>query len=135
MASLTNIRNGIGTNLGGISSLIVYSFVPDFIEPPTAVVGVASLVEYDASMQRGADRYEIPVFVYVSRVDAQDSQETLDGYLASTGSSSIKTNIESDVTLGGSADSTRVVEAKEVGVYNVNNVDYLGVEFTVEVIA
>ena len=135
MASLTSIRNGIGTNLGNISSLIVYNFVPDFIEPPTAVVGVVETIEYDTTIQRGADKYEIPIFIYVSRVDAQDSQETLDGYLASTGASSVKAQIESDVTLGGSANSCRVIEAKEVGVYTINNIDYLGVEFIVEVIA
>ena len=135
MASLTSIRNGIGSNLSAISSLSVFNYVPDSIEPPTAVVGVVETVEYDTTIQRGADKYEIPVFVYVSRVDAQDSQETLDSYLASTGSSSIKTKIESDVTLGGSANSCRVIEAKEVGVYTINNIDYLGVEFIVEVIA
>ena len=135
MASLTSIRNGLGTNLENISSLTVFKFVPDFVEPPTAVVGVVELIEYDITIQRGADKYEIPVFVYVSRVDAQDSQETLDGYLASTGSSSVKAQIESDVTLGGAANSCRVIEAKEVGVYTINNIDYLGVEFTVEVIA
>ena len=135
MASLTSIRNGIGTNLGNISTLTVFNFVPDFIEPPTAVVGVVETIEYDTTIQRGADKYEIPIFVYVSRVDAQDSQETLDGYLASTGASSVKAQIESDVTLGGSANSSRVVEAKEVGVYTVNNIDYLGAEFIVEVIA
>jgi len=135
LASLTSIRNGIGTNLGNITSLLIYNYVPDFIEPPTAVVGVVETIEYDTTIQRGADKYEIPVFVYVSRVDAQDSQETLDSYLASTGASSVKTQIESDKTLGGSANSCRVIEAKEVGVYTVNNIDYLGVEFIVEVIA
>ena len=71
----------------------------------------------------------------MSRVDAQDSQETLDGYLASSGASSVKAKVESDVTLGGVAQSTRVVEADNYGVYTINNIDYLGVEFTVEVIA
>jgi|TARA_X000001388_G_scaffold75157_1_gene69376 hypothetical protein len=135
VASLTSIRNGIGTNLSNISSLTVFNFVPDFVEPPTAVVGVVELIEYDITIQRGADKYEIPIYVYVSRVDAQDSQETLDSYLASTGSSSVKAQIESDITLDGSANSCRVIEAKEVGVYTINNIDYLGVEFTVEVIA
>ena len=135
MASVTSIRNGIGDNLANISSLTVFKFVPDFIEPPTAVVGVVENIEYDTTIQRGADKYEIPVFVYVSRVDAQDSQETLDSYLASSGSESIKAQVESDVTLGGSANSCRVIEANEVGMYTVNSIDYLGVEFTVEVIA
>ena len=135
MASLTNIRNGIATNLGNISSLSVYGYVPDSIEPPTAIVGVVDSVEYDTSMARGADTYEIPVLLYVSRVDAQDSQETLDSYLASSGSNSIKAPIESDDTLDGSAMSCRVVEASNYGVYTINNIDYLGVEFEVSVVA
>jgi len=135
MASLTNIRNGIATNLGNISSLSVYGYVPDSIEPPTAIVGVVDSVEYDTSMARGADTYEIPVLLYVSRVDAQDSQETLDSYLASSGANSIKAQIESDDTLNGSAMSCRVVEASNYGVYTINNIDYLGVEFEVSVVA
>tara|TARA_R110002020_G_scaffold298258_3_gene514130 strand:+ start:177 stop:584 length:408 start_codon:yes stop_codon:yes gene_type:complete len=135
MASLTSIRNGIATNLGNISSLFVYGYVPDSIEPPTAVVGVVESVEYDTSMARGADTYEIPVLLYVSRVDAQDSQETLDTYLASTGANSIKAQVESDQTLGGSAMSCRVVEASNYGVYTINDIEYLGVEFEVSVVA
>ena len=132
MASLSSIRSGIATNLGNISTLTVFGFVPDSIEPPTAVVGVVDNIEYDTAMARGADTYSIPVFLYVSRVDAQD---TLDAFLASSGSSSVKTQIESDVTLGGVANSARVVEADNYGVYTINNIDYLGCEFTVEVIA
>ena len=135
MASLSSIRSGIATNLGNISSLTVFGFVPDSIEPPTAVVGVVDNIEYDTSMSRGADTYTIPVFLYVSRVDAQDAQDTLDAFLASSGSSSVKTQIESDSTLGGVANSARVVEADNYGVYSINNIDYLGCEFTVEVIA
>ena len=135
MASLTSIRNGIATNLGNITSLFVYGYVPDSIEPPTAIVGVVESVEYDTSMARGADTYEIPVLLYVSRVDAQDSQETLDTYLASTGANSIKAQIESDQTLSGSAMSCRVVEASNYGVYTINDIEYLGVEFEVSVVA
>ena len=135
MASLTNIRNEIKNNLANITSLSVYGYVPDSIEPPTAVVGVMETIDYDASMQRGADKYDIPVYLYVSRVDAQDSQETLDGYLASAGASSVKAQIESDSTLNGEAQSVRVTSASNYGVYNINNISYLGVEFIVEVIA
>ena len=135
MASLTSIRNGIATNLGNISSLSVYGYVPDSIEPPTAIVGVVESIDYDSTMARGSDTYNIPILLYVSRVDAQDSQETLDGYLASTGASSVKAQVESDLTLNGSAQSVRVVEADNYGVYTVNDIDYLGVEFGVEVIA
>ena len=135
MASLSSIRSGIATNLGNISSLTVFGFVPDSIEQQTAVVVVVDNIEYDSTMARGADTYSIPVFLYVSRVDAQDSQDTLDAFLASTGSSSVKAQVESDITLGGEAQSVRVVEADNYGVYTINNIDYLGCEFTIEVIA
>jgi hypothetical protein len=135
MANLSSIRSGIATNLENISSLTVFGFVPDSIEPPTAVVGVVDTLEYDSTMARGADTYNIPVFLYVSRIDAQDSQDTLDAFLASSGSSSVKAQVESDITLGGQAQSVRVVEADNYGVYTINNIDYLGVEFMIEVIA
>ena len=135
MANLTNIRNEIGNNLANITSLSVFKFVPDSVEPPTAVVGVMDTITYDDTMARGSDRYSVPVYLYVSRVDAQDSQETLDGYLVSSGASSVKTQIESDTTLNGEAQSVRVVSAGNYGVYEINNINYLGVEFIVEVIA
>ena len=65
----------------------------------------------------------------------QDSQETLDGFLVSSGANSVKAQIESDTTLNGEAQSVRVVSAGNYGVYEINNINYLGVEFIVEVIA
>ena len=59
MASLTSIRNAIRTNLANITSLTVFGFVPDSIEPPTAIVGVVESVNYDLTESRGADRYDL----------------------------------------------------------------------------
>ena len=135
MANFTNIRNEIGNNLANITSLSVFKFVPDSVEPPTTVDCVMDTITYDESMSRGADKYSVPVYLYVSRVDAQDSQETLDGFLVSSGANSVKAQIESDTTLNGEAQSVRVVSAGNYGVYEINNINYLGVEFIVEVIA
>jgi len=135
MASLSSIRSGLSTRLATISGLSVYSYVPDSIEPPTAVVGVMSSVDYDSTMSRGSDSYEIPLYLYVSRVDAELSQDSLDEFLAGSGSSSIKQAIEGDSTLGGVVSSARVVEASNYGVYTINSIDYLGVEFSVEIIS
>ena len=134
MASLSSIRSGLSTRLATISGLSVYSYVPDSIEPPTAVVGVMSSVDYDSTMSRGSDLYEIPLYLYVSRVDAELSQDSLDEFLAGSGSKSIKQAIEGDSTLGGVVSSARVVEASNYGVYTINSIDYLGVEFNVEII-
>ena len=43
-------------------------------------------------MQRGSDTYEIPVILYIQKVDAQSAQDSLDAFLASSGSDSIKSN-------------------------------------------
>jgi hypothetical protein len=134
MASLSSIRSGLSTRLATILGLSVYAYVPDSIEPPTAVVGVMSSVDYDSTMSRGSDMYEIPLYLYVSRVDAELSQDSLDEFLAGSGSSSIKQAIEGDTTLGGVVSSARVVEASNYGVYTINSIDYLGVEFSVEII-
>ena len=52
MASLTSIRNAIRTNLANITSLTVFGYVPDSIEPPTAIVGVVESVNYDLTESR-----------------------------------------------------------------------------------
>ena len=136
MALLTSIRDGLKTNLETISGLTAYEYVPDWIEPPIALVAPINSLNYDSTMARGADTYEIPVIVYISRVDAQLSQDTVDGYLASTGATSVKAAIESDPTLGGAAMSVRVVSATDYGEYEVTQgTSFLGVTFNIEVIA
>lgn len=136
MALLTSIRDGLKTNLETISGLTAYEYVPDWIEPPIALVAPINSLNYDSTMARGADTYEIPVIVYISRVDAQLSQDAVDGYLASSGATSVKAAIESDTTLGGAAMSVRVVSATDYGEYEVTQgTSFLGVTFNVEVIA
>ena len=85
-------------------------------------------------MQRGADTYVIPCRLLIGNVDAQLAQETLDGFIASSGANSVKQAIESDVTLSGVVSSVRVTEARDYGSYTMNNTDLIGVDFMVEVV-
>ena len=136
MALLTSIRDGLKTNLETISGLTAYEYVPDWIEPPIALVAPINSLNYDSTMARGADTYEIPIVVYISRIDAETAQDGVDAYLASTGATSVKAAIESDPTLGGAAMSVRVVSATDYGEYEVTQgTSFLGVTFNVEVIA
>ena len=135
MALLTSIRDGLKTNLETISGLTAYEYVLDWIEPPIALVAPLNSLNYDSTMARGADTYEIHVIVYISRVDAQTSQDEVDSYLASTGATSVKAAIESDPTLGGAAMSVRVISATDYGEYEVTQgTSFLGVTFNIEVI-
>ena len=136
MASFSSIRAGLKTNLETISGLTVYDYVPDFLEPPIAIIAPLNTLNYDSTMARGADTYEVPVILYISRIDAETSQDTVDSYLASSGATSVKAAIESDPTLGGAAMSVRVISASDYGEYEVTQgTSFLGVTFNVEVIA
>lgn len=134
MATVSAIRDGLKTRLETISGLRASDYVPEQINPPVAVIGGPLTLAYDSTMARGADRYTIPVRLFVSRVSDRASQEKLDGYLAASGAGSVKAAIEGDITLGGAVMSTRVVEARSYGSFVVGDVSYLGVEFVVDVI-
>ena len=135
MATFTSIRDGLKTRLETISSLTVYDIVPDFLDPPAVIIAQFNTLNFDSTMQRGSDTYEIPVILYIQKVDAQSAQDSLDAFLASSGSDSIKAAIEGDITLGGAAMSVRVVSATDYGEYEVSQgTSFLGVTFIVEVI-
>ena len=136
MATFTAIRDGIKTRLETITGVTVYDTVPDYLDPPAAIVAPLTSLDYDATMGRGADTYQIPVIFYIQRVDAATAQDSLDTFLQASGSDSVKAAIEGDITLGGAAMSVRVVSASDYGEYEVSQgTSYLGVTFNLEVIA
>lgn len=134
MASISDIRNGIATNLGTISGLRTSAWIPDQINPPIAIVKPDS-ISFDRAMQRGMDLMQFSVLAIVGRVDERSAQARLDAYCATTGASSIKAAIESDQTLGSAAFDVRVTEMRNYTSLPVGDVTYLAAEFAVEVIA
>lgn len=135
MADLAAIIDGLTDNLGTIDKLRVQPEVLDTVPIPCAIVGPPTSVTYDEVMARGADLYTFTVRVLVARASERAAQRALFGYTAGTGAKSIKAAIESDKTLGGAADTVRVISAGNLGVYGYGDADYMGAEFTVEVIA
>ena len=135
MATFSSIRDGLKTRLATISGVTVYDTVPDFLDPPAIIIAPFNTLNFDTTMARGADTYEIPVILYIQRVDAASAQDSLDAFLASSGGSSVKAAIEGDLTLGGAAMSARVVSATDYGEYEVSQgTSYLGVTFNIEVL-
>lgn len=135
MASISDLRTGIATNLASIPGLRTSSTVPDSVNPPIAVV-MPNSINYDISFARtGGDEYEFIVMVIVGRVDERTSQNRLDAYCSGTGPESIKGAIESDKTLGGTAFSLRVTNLRSYNQLTVGDITYLHGEFTVQVYA
>ena len=87
MASITDIRQGIATNLGTITGLRTASVIPEDPKPPIGIV-TFERVEYDTAMARALDTYTFRVILVVGRVDSRGAQINLDGYLSGSGSTS-----------------------------------------------
>ena len=135
MANVSDLRNGLATNLATISGLRTAATVPDQINPPVAVV-IPTSITYDTAFARtGGDEYEFSVMVIVGRVDERMAQNKLDAYCSGTGSQSIKAAIESDRTLGGKAFDCRVTSLRNYNQVSVADVTYLAAEFVVQVYA
>jgi len=134
MASVSDLRTGIATNLATIYGLRTAATVPDNPNPPIAIVYPQS-ISFDDTFQRGMQTYTFIVTVIVGRVDERTAQNKLDAFVSSTGSSSIKLAIESDKSLGGKAFDVRVSEMRNYGQLAVGEVTYLSSEFSVLVYA
>lgn len=135
MADIAAIQTAIATALGTISGLRTQTEERDSATPPTAIIGLPSSVTYDFAFGRGADTYTFDIRVVTGRAAERAAQVLLAGYVSGTGSSSIKAALESDPTLGGVIDSCRVQSANGIGIYQFGEIEYLGVNVTLEVIA
>jgi hypothetical protein len=130
MASVTDLRTRIATNLATITGLRTSPTLPDNPNPPIALVTPIS-VSFDDSFKRGMQTYTFVISVIVGRADERTAQNKLDGFVSSTGSSSVKLAVESDKTLGGNAFDCRVTEMRNYGQLTIGDVIYLSAEFTV----
>jgi hypothetical protein len=128
MATISEIRTGIATNLLTITGLRAADTVPDNPQPPVAIVQPNS-IEYDRTFRRGLDQYSFTVTVIVGRASERSAQRLLDVYCSGTGSSSVKTAIESNRTLTGLIQDLRVTAMRNYGTISLGDVTYLAAEF------
>lgn len=103
MASLKDIRTAVKTTLeAAISGLTVHRTVPGTVNVPAVIVRPApdDTADFWVAMDRGTDTWQLDLLVLVNRADAQLSEDTLDGYVTGSGSSSIRQAIFQAKTLG-----------------------------------
>jgi hypothetical protein len=130
MASLSALRAGIATRLATITGLRNAATVPDNPNPPIAVV-LPNSIDYHTAFAKGMQTYSFTVILIVGRVDERTAQNKLDGFVSSTGASSVKLAIEGDKTLGGAAFDVIVTEMRNYGQLSIGEVVYLSAEFSV----
>jgi len=131
--SISDIRDGLATNLATISGLRTAADLPDNPTPPIAVVQLNN-VSYDQAFKQGLALYSFTITVIVGRVSERTAQARLNAY-ASTGAGGIKQAIQSDKTLGGNAFDVRLQEMTNIGAITLGEQQYLAAEFSAVVYA
>ena len=130
---ISDIRAGLANNLSAIAGLRTYAEIPDQPNIPCAIVSLNN-IQFDRSFQRGMTEYNFTITVVVGRASERNSQARLDS-LASNGDDSIKSAVENDKTLDGSAYDVRVISMDNIGAVNLNDTTYLGMDLSVTVYA
>jgi len=131
--SITDIRDGLATNLATISGLRTSAELPDQPNPPIAVVQLNN-VTYDQAFQGGLVLYNFTITVIVGKVAERLAQQRLNAY-ASTGAGGVKTALQSDKTLGGHAFDVKLQEMTNIGAITLGEQQYLAAEFAAIVYA
>jgi hypothetical protein len=132
MASISDLRAGIATNLATIAGLRTGSTIPENVNPPFAIVAPSSM-SYHQSFANGMTTYNFVVTLVVGRADGRSAQNALDAFCSSTGSSSIRVAVESNRTLGGKAFDCVVTGMRNYGSLAIGDNTYLAAEFDLTV--
>jgi hypothetical protein len=133
MATISELRQGLATNLQTISGLRVVDTLPDLVNPPMAMIGLTK-VAYNQQNQRSMAEYTFQVTVVLGRVSERTAQRDMD-VLVAPGQGSVKYAIESNRTLSGKAYDVFVPELSAIGAVSINGIDYFSAEFSVQVFA
>lgn len=132
--TISAVRDAAQTQLATITGLRCYDLIPDTINVPAAIVGQLEIV-WDETMQRGLDAATFDVLIVASRMSDRSAQDKLDGFLAGTGASSVKTVLEAgspNGTLNGTVSTIRVVRATPISI-TIASIEYLAYRYEVEI--
>ena len=100
MATISAVRTALASTLStAIVDTQVYGTAPGTVVTPAIVINPAS-GSYHETMGRGSVEFRFALYVVVGLEPLDLAQERMDGYLASSGSSSIVAAIEATPDLG-----------------------------------
>jgi hypothetical protein len=104
----------------------------DQVSPPEIQVERGPII-YDVAMGREADEFHYTIVAYVQRDSDRAAQVLMQNLCEPSGSGSLKTVLEADESVRALVDYIRVTNASEDKAQTVGLVDYLVVEFEVEI--
>lgn len=127
--NLNAITQALAAACAGVPGLQATSFVADAVNPPLVVVGEYD-VEFHHAMGNGLTVIHHTARLYVTRATDQSAQTELATWIPQ-----IKDAVESDTTLGGACQALIVNSTGKAGVYTAGGVDYVGIDFNIDVYA
>jgi hypothetical protein len=128
-SNLDDVMDDIATQLGTIDGLRVFAFPPKSAQPPFAFVNLPSVVAYDATLQRGFDRFTTEVWLGVPDVVDRAATAKLAVFVAGSGDGSVKEAVEASEVY-----DHRVTEARFSQI-DLAAGSYSGVIFSVDTVA
>lgn len=131
---LAATMDALGTKIGAITGLRVYSWPNQSPAVPAVIVDYPAEITYDLTFHRGADQAIFPVYILVGSPDEETSKALLSPYVSSGDVKELKTALEADPTLGGVIQTCRVRDCRIARIAMAANV-YLGAHLEVEVTA
>lgn len=136
MATIPAIRQALATQIHAqIPSLRSAPVVPGQVSPPVAVVRPSRsvVIEYEQSFGPGAMNVYFDVVLLAAAGSDRASQNLLDSFLATSGSTSVYAAVQADPTLGGIVSYAAVTRAQGYGMMEWAAVEYLSSTLIVEV--
>ncbi len=126
MATLSAIREAIAALLADLDGIVsVYARVQDATNVPCVVVDVAPS-DFDVSMGRGTDTWNLDLHILVSKSDAGLGQSLLDEYVSGAGSKSVRERIFKNRKILPDSDAHVTGLIAYNGQYDVAAIDYVG---------
>jgi hypothetical protein len=107
MATLADIRAGLAQALSAIPGVQANAYATSAPTPPCFFVQPDDIT-YDTALRRGYDTWRMRVTGLAALTFSEGGQMVLDQWLATAGANSVKAALETDVTLGGVAETLTV---------------------------
>lgn len=103
-ATVPDLSTAIAAQITTIDKVRTLDYLGDTFSPPVAVVAIHDAVR-ESFGNPGEWRYTFTVLLVVSKVDDRAGMAALEGYMSTTGATSIRAALEQDQTLSGKASS------------------------------
>lgn len=127
------ILDAMATQLeANLTNVECFAYMPDNFNAPIACCWPKE-VRYHGAMAQGDVEHDIVVAVLISRPSESAASRAMNQFMSYAGTNSIRTALETDVTLGGVVDNLECIDGRPGAIVTVGSAEYLRLDFNVTV--